>query len=103
MPGKQFGALALILIVTTVVLAPALRAGIASAQCSWMDSLTVAQLFDNPHDYRWEVSWTPRYDPDWQTYYGSPSPFYDVRCDLAYGCPTCGLGQTGSPGCRLLP
>ena len=100
MPGKRLGASALIFIIAAAVLFPVLWPGIASAQCSWMDSLTVVQLFDNPHDYRWQESWNPRYDPDWQTHYGNTSRDYDVRCDLAYGCPTCGLPQTGSTACR---
>jgi len=100
MPGKKFGALAVIFIIATTVLIPVLRIDVASAQCSWMDSLTVVQLFDNPHDYRWQGSWTPRYDPDWQAHYGNTSRDYDVRCDLEYGCPTCGLMQTGSTACR---
>jgi len=100
MSGKRLGASALIFIIAAAVLFPVLWTGIASAQCSWMDSLTVVQLFDNPHDYRWEGDWNPRYDPDWQNHYGSTSCDYDVRCDLAYGCPTCGLNQPCSAGCR---
>lgn len=36
---------------------------------SWMDKLTVVQLFDSPSDYKWQRSWDPRYDADWQHKY----------------------------------
>jgi hypothetical protein len=39
---------------------------------SWMDSLVVSQVFDNPNDYKWQGSWEPRYDPDWQRHYCRP-------------------------------
>ena len=103
MTGKRFGALTLVVFVAAAVPIPALMTDIASAQCSWMDSLTVTQLFNNPHDYRWEGSWDPKFDPDWQAHYGNPSRDYDVRCDLEYGCPTCGLsGQTSSSACGFI-
>jgi hypothetical protein len=35
---------------------------------SWMDDLTVVQMFNRPNE-RWEGSWDPRYDADWQRHY----------------------------------
>jgi hypothetical protein len=40
-----------------------------SHHTSWMDDLVVSQVFDNPNDYKWQGSWEPRYDPDWQGHY----------------------------------
>ncbi len=100
MPGKKFGFLALIFIFTASVLIPALRTDIAAAQCSWMDNLSVVQSLNYPNDYRWQGNRDPRYDPDWQTHYGNTSHDYNLRCCLEYGCPACGLRQTGSTSCR---
>jgi len=36
---------------------------------SWMDNLTIVQLFDGPNDYKWQGTWDPRYDADWQRNY----------------------------------
>ena len=36
---------------------------------SWIDNLAVVQLFDTPNDYKWQGTWDPRYDADWQRNY----------------------------------
>ena len=36
---------------------------------SWMDDLTIVQLFNSPNDYKWQGTWNPRYDADWQREY----------------------------------
>jgi hypothetical protein len=36
---------------------------------SRMDNLTIVQLFDSPNDNKWQGSWDPRYDADWQRHY----------------------------------
>ena len=69
MPGRKFGFLALTFIMASAVLVPALLTGIASAECSAVNSLTTVQLFNNPNDYKWQRDWDPRFDSDWQTHY----------------------------------
>src|SRR5271157_2899463 len=99
MPGKKFGFLALTFILVSAVLVPALFTDIASAQRSIVNSLTVVQMFGNPSDYRWQGSWDPRFDPDWQTHYRNINARdCEVRCDLFgcgwvryYGCAACGI------------
>ena len=36
---------------------------------SWMNNLTIVQLFDSPNDNKWQGSWDPRDDADWQREY----------------------------------
>jgi hypothetical protein len=31
---------------------------------SWMDNLTVVQLFNSSNDYKWQGSWNPGFDAD---------------------------------------
>jgi len=88
MPGKKFGLLALTFILVSAVLVPALLTDIASAECSVVNCLTVVQLFYNPNDYKWQGSWDPRFDPDWQTHYGTTN----VR-DRDVGCDRCAAGD----------
>jgi hypothetical protein len=71
MPGKKFGFLALTFILMSAVVVPALLTDIAYAECSVLNSVTAVQLFHNPNDYRWQGSWDPRLDFDWQTRYGT--------------------------------
>jgi hypothetical protein len=33
---------------------------------SWMDNLTIVQFFNSPNDNKWQGSWDPRFDADWQ-------------------------------------
>jgi hypothetical protein len=82
MPGKKFGFLALTFILVSAVVVPTLLTDIASAERSVVNSLTVVQLFGNPSDYRWQGSWDPRFDSDWQTHYRNINARdCDVRCD----------------------
>jgi hypothetical protein len=43
-----------------------------SASSSWMDNLTVVQLFNSSNDSKWEGTWDPRFDADWQRDYCAP-------------------------------
>ncbi len=58
-----------------VLVAPAVAAALSCDTCapysqgSWMDNLAVVQLFHSPNDYKWQGSWDPRYDADWQQKY----------------------------------
>jgi hypothetical protein len=36
---------------------------------SWMADLTIVKLFNSPNDYKWQGTWNPRYDADWQRDY----------------------------------
>ncbi len=69
MPGKKFGFSALTFILASAIFVPVLLTGIASAECSAINSLIAVQLFNNPNDYKWHGSWDPRFDSDWQTRY----------------------------------
>ncbi|SPF49215.1 exported hypothetical protein [Syntrophobacter sp. SbD1] len=94
MPGKNFGPLAVIFIVTAaVLLIPVLmQTGVASAQCSWQNCLSIVRMFDSPGDYNWMGSWDPRFDYDMQKHYcGVNLNDCNTRCDLQYSCQTCRL------------
>jgi len=79
MPGKKSGYLALTLVLMSTVVVPAFLTDIASAQDSFVNSLTVV-LLDNPNDFKWQGIGNPRFDPDWPTYYGiTYLRDYDVR------------------------
>lgn len=70
----------------SVVLASVLMSTDASAQCTWMDGLSVVSGFNNVRDYGWQRSWSPGLDEDWMAHY----------CGL--GVESCSLrGQTASP------
>jgi len=82
MSGKKFGFLALTFILVSAVLVPALLTDIASAERSIVNSLTTVQMFGNPSDYRWQGTWDPRFDYDWQTHYRNVNARdCEVRCD----------------------
>ncbi|MGO9017192.1 MAG: hypothetical protein ACLQVJ_02465 [Syntrophobacteraceae bacterium] len=82
MSGKKFGFLALAFVLVSAVFVPALLTGIASSECSVVNSLTVVQLFHTPNDYKWQGNWDPRFDNDWQTHYGiTYVRDCDARCD----------------------
>jgi hypothetical protein len=72
MPGSKLGlfVLVFILVAPVVVSAYSCDNSSSSSDASWMDRMTVFQLFDNPSDYKWQGAWDPRYDSDWQRHYG---------------------------------
>lgn len=93
MPGKRFGSLAVIFIVTAaVLLIPVLHTGVASAKCSWMNCLSIISQLDSTSDYRWIGDWDPRFDREMQTHYCGINPNdCNVRCELQYSCQTCSV------------
>jgi len=55
---------------------------------SWMDELTVVQLFNSPNDYKWEGTWDPRHDADWQRDYCAPPQILMPNSKLGVVSPT---------------
>lgn len=105
MPGKKIGfLLALTFILVSAGLVPALLTDIASAECSAVKSLTAVQLFNNQNDYRWQGSWDPRFDSDWQTHYRIS---YVRDCDVrdhdrsaSRDCDRCAVGDNDRNAAR---
>jgi len=96
MSGKKFGfLLALTFILASTGVVPALLTGTASAECLVVNSLTAVQLFDTPNDYKWQGTWDPRFDADWQSHYGIT---YVRDCDA--GCDRCGVRDCDRPVVR---
>ncbi len=79
MNGRKLGTSALIFLFGATLLVPALITDIASAQNSWMNNVFTFQSFDNLNDNKWEGTWDPQYDSDWQAHYGTACPH---DCDL---------------------
>lgn len=70
MPKRKFNILILVLIFS-VSLAPLLMVGAASAQCTWMEGLSVVRAFNNANDYQWQGTWDPSFDQGWVAHYCS--------------------------------
>jgi hypothetical protein len=88
---KRLGVL-LTIFTITALLGSAALAGAASAQCSWVDCLSISRMLNNPNDYKWEGSWDPRFDEDWQVnYYGINLCDCGVRCELNFSGQRCRL------------
>jgi hypothetical protein len=71
MPGARLGLFALVFFIVAqgAVAAYCADASSPSSDASWMSGLTVYQMFNSPNDYKWERSWDPRYDADWQRHF----------------------------------
>ena len=71
MRGAKLGLFALMFFLVAPVVVTSYSGDTCSpySEGSWMDDLTVVQLFNSPNDYKWEGSWDPRYDADWQRHY----------------------------------
>jgi hypothetical protein len=54
---------------------------------SWMDDLTIVQLFNAPNDYKWQGTWDPRYDADWQRDYCGPLRILAPSSQLDFNLP----------------
>ncbi|MGA2403674.1 MAG: hypothetical protein ABSG91_18525 [Syntrophobacteraceae bacterium] len=92
MNGRKPGLFALIFLFGATLLVPAFLTDIASAQCTWLDNLTIVQGIYNPNDYKWQGTWDPRFDPDWQAHYGVTYARDCDRCERSAvrDCDDCG-------------
>ncbi len=96
MSGKIFGfLLALTFILASTGVVPALLTGTASGERSVVNCLTAVQLFHTPNDYKWQGTWDPRFDADWQTHYGVT---YVRDCDTS--CNSCNVRDCDRPVVR---
>jgi len=104
------GFLALILLFGATLLVPMHRSDIAGAAPAWMDHLTIVQLFNSPTDYRWQGTWDPVYDYDWQRHYNYNCAFVrdcdrcaarDYDRDVVHSCLLCTVPDRGR--CDLSP
>jgi hypothetical protein len=89
-PKKSAIYLAIMVIVAAVFfLSP--FCGKVSAQCPWINCLSITRMLDDPRDYRWLGDWDPRFDRDYQThYYGVNLCDCSITCDLQLKRQTCG-------------
>jgi hypothetical protein len=90
MRGAKLGLFVLMffLVAPVVVTAYSGDACVPYSAGSWMDNLTVVQLFDSPNDNKWQGAWDPRYDADWQRDYCDQRQIFIPSSKLGFDSPT---------------